>query len=105
MSFKHGVHYKIDKPLIEMMLRHNMFDVQDDVSRKERSHPQLFINKFEIHSGTNQANPLYKGDDVGTELVNRVHSTLGLVMLAGVVVLAAAAAVSIIFTVRFQSFR
>jgi len=103
MTFKHGVHYKIDKPLIEMMLRHKMFDIQDDISMKDRRHPPLFIKDFEIHAGKEQPNPLYKGESFGAGLVSPAHSTLGLVTLAGLLVLAAV--VSIFVFARSQAYR
>lgn len=50
LRFKRGVHYKIDRPLIEMMMRHGMFqEVEDDLSRAKYEAP-LTIADFEVYS-------------------------------------------------------
>merc|ERR1719356_1685262 len=49
MRFKKGVHYVIDRPLVEMMMRHHMFqEMTDELSRA--GHGPLFIESFEVYS-------------------------------------------------------
>jgi hypothetical protein len=74
MTFKHGVDFKFDRSVIEMMLRHHMFAFDDDISMKDRQHPPLFITDFEIEPGVDA----YEGgeDDFGGEIISHAHSML-----------------------------
>jgi hypothetical protein len=95
MTFKHGVDFKFDRSVIEMMLRHHMFDFDDDISMKDRRHPPLFITDFEIEPGVD----FYEGgeDDFGQDIAKHAHS----MVVASLLLLAIA--LSMLLIARWQA--
>merc|ERR1711879_336919 len=103
MRFKKGVHYVIDRPMIEMMMRHGMFQEAEDELTKE-GHGPLFIKDFEVYSDSEgkvgalddskqraRERPWYLRYAQFAHSIKAAHAQggFGLTMLAGVAALAA----------------
>jgi len=102
MKFEGGVPYIVDRPLVEMMMKHGMFQrVDDDLSKV---HGPAFIKAFEVYSDTEgKANA--KDDSSGVAVLERSWSWmysrrasggasragLGMAAVAGIVAIAAVA--------------